>query len=138
MSQAFPDKGRAADEIMAGITDQKSHDLVADGRAFAFVYDAGDDVRQLSRQAFSACMGINALDPTVYPSARRIENTVVKAMLELLNAPEGAVGTATAGGTESVLLAVKSSPLTASNRSTFNRSKATSSSSAHSSSKPNR
>src|SRR5690606_13387681 len=42
-----------------------------------------------------------------YPSARKIENAVVGACLELMHAPEGAVGTATAGGTESVLLAVK-------------------------------
>jgi sphinganine-1-phosphate aldolase len=108
-NQAFPDKGKAADAILAGIADQKSHDLQSDGHAFAFVYDAGDEVRQLARKAFAACMSINGLDPTAYPSARRIENTVVKAMLELLSAPEGAVGTATAGGTESVMLAVKSS-----------------------------
>ena len=53
-------------------------------------------------------MSINGLDPTVYPSARRIENALVGACRELLRAPEGAVGTATAGGTESVMLAVKS------------------------------
>jgi glutamate/tyrosine decarboxylase-like PLP-dependent enzyme len=52
-------------------------------------------------------MSINGLDPTVYPSARLIENQVVGACLDLLHAPEGAVGTATAGGTESVMLAVK-------------------------------
>jgi len=109
MSQAFPDKGKGRDEILAGLTDQKTHDLKSDGHAFAFVYDAGDELRDLAREAFASCMTINGLDPTAYPSARRIENTVVKAMLELLNAPEGAVGTATAGGTESVMLAVKSS-----------------------------
>ena len=109
MSQAFPDKGKGRDEILAGLADQKTHDLQSDGHAFAFVYDAGQELRDLAREAFASCMTINGLDPTAYPSARRIENTVVKAMLELLQAPEGAVGTATAGGTESVMLAVKSS-----------------------------
>lgn len=108
MSGAFPERGRGRDEILAGLTDQKTHDLQSNGRAFAFAYDAGQELRDLSREAFASCMGINGLDPTAYPSSRRIEQTVVKAMLELLNAPEGAVGTATAGGTESVLLAVKS------------------------------
>ncbi len=107
MSLSFPTQGRPQGEVLAALTDHRARDLKSDGTAFAFVYDAGDEVRELARQAFSACMTINGLDPTVYPSARKIENQVVGACLELLQAPEGAVGTATAGGTESVMLAVK-------------------------------
>lgn len=106
--RAFPDQGKSRAEVLAALGDQRARDLKADGRAFAFVYDAGEETRELAREAFASCMGINGLDPTVYPSARKIENQVVGACLELLNAPEGAVGTATAGGTESVMLAVKS------------------------------
>ncbi|MCC6875561.1 MAG: aspartate aminotransferase family protein [Sandaracinaceae bacterium] len=105
---AFPEKGRSRDEVLAALMDHKSRDLVSDGRAFAFVYDAGASVRELAREAYAACMPINGLDPTVYPSARKIENAVVAACLEITSAPEGACGTATAGGTESVMLAVKS------------------------------
>ncbi len=108
MSAKFPSQGRPADEVLAALSDHKARDLKSDGRAFAFVYDAGAEVRDLTRDAFAACMSINGLDPTVYPSARKIENQVVGACLDLLQAPEGAVGTATAGGTESVMLAVKS------------------------------
>ncbi len=107
MSIKFPKEGRSREDVLAALTDHRANDLSADGSAFAFVYDAGDGVRDVARQAFAACMTINGLDPTVYPSARRIENQVVGACLDLLNAPEGAVGTATAGGTESVMLAVK-------------------------------
>lgn len=105
---AFPDTPRSREEVLASLTDHRARDLVSDGRAFAFVYDAGEEARDLARAAFAACMTINGLDPTAYPSARRIENAVVAACLELLRAPAGAVGTATAGGTESVILAVKS------------------------------
>lgn len=105
--RAFPDQGKSRDEVLAALTDHRTSDLKTDGRAFAFVFDAGDSTRELAREAFAACMSINGLDPTVYPSARKIENQVVAACLDLLNAPEGAVGTATAGGTESVMLAVK-------------------------------
>lgn len=108
MSTALPEKGRTRDEILAALTEQRAQDLKSNGSAFAFVYDAGEPLRALAREAFAACMPINGLDPTVYPSARRIETNVVHAALELLNAPEGACGTATAGGTESVMLAVKS------------------------------
>jgi len=104
---AFPEKGRPRDEVLADLTGQKSRDLQSDGRAFAFVYNAGDEVKALLQEAYVACMGINALDPTVYPSARTLENAVVSSCLDLLRAPTGAVGTATAGGTESVMLAVK-------------------------------
>lgn len=108
MTISFPQQGRPAAEVLAALTDHKARDLKSDGRAFAFVYDAGQEVRELAREAFAACMTINGLDPTVYPSARKLENQVVGACLDLLQAPEGAVGTATAGGTESVMLAVKS------------------------------
>lgn len=107
MSAAFPENGQGRQEILSALDDARARDLKTDGHAFAFVYDAGEEARALAREAFAACMGINGLDPTVYPSARTIENAVVRACLELLGAPEGAVGTATAGGTESVMLAVK-------------------------------
>ncbi|MCA9608553.1 MAG: aspartate aminotransferase family protein, partial [Myxococcales bacterium] len=103
--KAFPEQGTSREEILAALTDHRARDLKSDGRAFAFVYDAGAETRDLAREAYAACMPINGLDPTVYPSARKLENGVVAACLELLNAPEGACGTATAGGTESVMLA---------------------------------
>jgi sphinganine-1-phosphate aldolase len=107
MNTSFPKQGQKREEILAALTDQRASDLKSDGHAFAFVYDAGSELRELAREAFASCMNINGLDPTAYPSARKIENHVVGACLDLLNAPEGAVGTATAGGTESVMLAVK-------------------------------
>lgn len=103
----FPETGRPREEVLSDLLGQRARDLQSDGRAFAFVYDAGEEVRGLLRDAYAGCMGINGLDPTVYPSARTLENAVVAAYLELLRAPEGAVGTATAGGTESVMMAVK-------------------------------
>jgi sphinganine-1-phosphate aldolase len=107
MTASFPETGAGRDEVLAAITKARIQDLKSDGRAFAFVYDPGEEARELARDAYAACMPINGLDPTVYPSARKLENAVVKACLELMHAPEGAVGTATAGGTESVMLAVK-------------------------------
>jgi len=107
MHKAFPEDGLGRPQILAALGDMRAHDPAIDGKAFAFIYDAGEDARGLAREAFAACMGINGLDPTVYPSARHIENAVVGWCKELTRAPEGAAGTATAGGTESVMLAVK-------------------------------
>jgi len=107
MPKALPEDGLARPEILAALANMRVHDPTIDGKAFAFVYDAGAETRALAREAFAACMGINGLDPTVYPSARHIENAIVGFCRELVRAPAGAVGTATAGGTESVMLAVK-------------------------------
>ncbi|MBK9262793.1 MAG: aspartate aminotransferase family protein [Polyangiaceae bacterium] len=108
MTAHFPENGQSRDEILSAIRDARSRDLKSDGHAFAFVYDPGAETRAVAREAFAACMEGNGLDPTVYPSARVLENALVHACLELLRAPAGAVGTATTGGTESVILAVKS------------------------------
>ncbi len=107
MKSTIPERGMTRGAILAALTDLRRRDLPSDGHAFAFVYDAGEEAQSIAREAFAACMGINGLDPTVYPSARGIENAIVQACLELTRAPKGAVGTATAGGTESVMLAVK-------------------------------
>ncbi|MEM9193973.1 MAG: aspartate aminotransferase family protein [Myxococcota bacterium] len=103
----FPEQGQPREDIGRALDALCADDLQVDGQAFAFVYDAGKEVKEVARNAFARCMGGNGLDPTVYPSARRLENDIVGAALSHLRAPEGAVGTCTAGGTESVLLSVK-------------------------------
>ena len=103
----FPEHGSIDDDaILNRLAALREDDLSAkDANAFAFIYDAGDAVNQLARKAFAAGMTVNGLDPTVYPSARRLENDIVAATLEHLRAPESAAGTVTSGGTESVMMA---------------------------------
>ncbi len=103
----FPEQGQGREAIFASLDLLTADDLPNNGRAFAFAYDAGKEIKDIARGAYARCMGGNGLDPTAYPSTRRLENDVVGATLSHLRAPEGAVGTATAGGTESVLLSVK-------------------------------
>lgn len=78
------------------------------GRTLAYVYDGGDaEVDRIGREAVAAYAGSNALDPTAFPSLLRMENELVGFACRLLDAPDGAVGTVTSGGTESILLAVQ-------------------------------
>lgn len=78
------------------------------GRTLAYVYDGGDaEVDRIGREAVAAYAGSNALDPTAFPSLLTMENELVGFACTLLDAPPGAVGTVTSGGTESVLLAVQ-------------------------------
>ncbi len=71
-------------------------------------YDGGDDVTAVANAAYLAHIGDNAIYAgNAYPSLRKYEQGVVAMVGEMLNAPEGAVGSITTGGTESILMAVK-------------------------------
>lgn len=94
---------------LSRLRDLQAGDLpVHGGRTLAYVYDGGDaEVDRIGREAVAAYAGSNALDPTAFPSLLTMENELVGFACTLLDAPEGAVGTVTSGGTESVLLAVQ-------------------------------
>ena len=78
------------------------------GRTLAYVYDSGDpEIDRVACEAVAAYAASNALDPTAFPSLLQMENELVGFACRLLDAPEGAVGTVTSGGTESILLAVQ-------------------------------
>ena len=78
------------------------------GRTLAYVYDSGDpEIDRVAREAVGAYAASNALDPTAFPSLLQMENELVGFACGLLDAPAGAVGTVTSGGTESILLAVQ-------------------------------
>ena len=49
----------------------------------------------------------NGLGPTAFPSLAQMEREVVGFGLSLLNAPAGAAGAMTSGGTDSILMALK-------------------------------
>lgn len=71
------------------------------------VYHGGDDLSALMSEAFSRYALSNPLHPDLFPSVRNMESQVVAMTLSLFNAPAGAVGTTTSGGTESILMAVR-------------------------------
>jgi glutamate/tyrosine decarboxylase-like PLP-dependent enzyme len=94
---------------MARLRALQAGDLpVHGGRTLAYVYDAGlPEVDRIAREAVAAYAGSNGLDPTAFPSMLTMENELVGFACDLLDAPDGAVGTVTSGGTESCLLAVQ-------------------------------
>ncbi len=71
-------------------------------------YFAGDDVVSVAADAYNLYMGDNQIyGPAFYPSLPRLEAEVVTMVKEMLNAPAGAGGSITTGGTESITMAVK-------------------------------
>jgi len=104
----IPEKGKSPEEIFEFLKIAKSHDLKwDDGRMYAYVYDPGKDVMEVGKQAYMAYMVENGLDPTTFPSLLKLETDVTRAVINLLHGDENMVGNITTGGTESILLALK-------------------------------
>jgi sphinganine-1-phosphate aldolase len=78
-----------------------------DGRAFCLVYHPGDEKAALVKEAYNMFFTENALNPSAFPSLRRFEAEVVRMCAELFRGGEEVEGTMTSGGTESILMAVK-------------------------------
>jgi glutamate/tyrosine decarboxylase-like PLP-dependent enzyme len=104
----IPELGKTREEIFEFLKIVKSQDARwEEGRMFAYVYDPGKDVMDIGQQAYLAFMVENALDPTAFPSILKLETDVVRAVIHLLRGDQNVVGNLTTGGTESILLAVK-------------------------------
>lgn len=104
----IPEKGKSRAEIFEFLKIVKSYDARwDDGSMYAYVYDPGQEVMEVGAQAYKAYLVENGLDPTAFPSLLKLENDVVRAVINLLRGDENVVGNFTSGGTESILLAIK-------------------------------
>lgn len=104
----FPKKGTPREAITARMQEYRDKDARSqDQRLFSLVYFTRPDILDVAKEAYNAFFSENALNPMAFPSLRRMETEVVGMTLAMLNAPEGAAGTMSSGGSESLLLAVK-------------------------------
>ncbi|KDQ55737.1 hypothetical protein JAAARDRAFT_59713 [Jaapia argillacea MUCL 33604] len=76
------------------------------GKLSGAVYHGGEDLEKLIVTAFQRYCVSNPLHPDVFPAIRKMEAEVVAMCLRMYNNPNGA-GTTTSGGTESIIMAVK-------------------------------
>jgi glutamate/tyrosine decarboxylase-like PLP-dependent enzyme len=104
----IPQKGKTKKEIFQTLESYKGDDLDwKSGRVMGYVYDPGEKAKEVINRAYTMYLSENALDPLTYPSLLRLENEVVAMTAGLLNSPPEVVGNFTSGGTESLMLAVK-------------------------------
>ena len=104
----LPEQGASRADVIARMRERKTAD--ADwrgGRTWSLIYPAGEDVDLLLREANEVYVYENALNPFRFPSLRTMEDEVVAITTDLLHAGEEAGGAMTSGGTESILMAVK-------------------------------
>jgi glutamate/tyrosine decarboxylase-like PLP-dependent enzyme len=106
---ALPPKRTPAESVLATMQELRQHDAQwQQGKTWSYVYHAGDDVAGLLGQAYSLFISENGFSPMAFPSLRKFETEVVSMTSSLLGGDDETVGNMTSGGTESILLAVKS------------------------------
>ncbi len=108
MTLPFPSTGKTKDEVLDAMRSARDHDVQwQKGRAFSLVYHAGKDVDDLLKEASLLFFSENGLNPTAFPSLRKFETEIVSMAASLLGGDDNAAGTVTSGGTESLLMTVK-------------------------------
>ena len=104
----FPSKGRSSNQILNDLNSLKSSDVNwKSGKSFGYVYYPGEEYANTIKEAYNLFFHDNALNPQLFPSLRKLEAEVVAMVNHLFNAPTNASGCMTSGGTESILLALK-------------------------------
>lgn len=108
MLKGLPQDGISLDNIR-GYLDQFSRGDMSDesGRLFSYIYESGRADLEKMKEFYLEFMNKNALDFTVFPSSLKLENDIVAMTGSLLNGDSSVVGNFTSGGTESIMLAVK-------------------------------
>jgi len=69
--------------------------------------DGGEELSNIIIATYSRYCVSNPLHPEVFPAVRKMEAEIVAMVLKMYHAPDGAAGTMTSGGTESIIMAVK-------------------------------
>lgn len=104
----MPIDGIPKEDLFTRMRAMRDHDAGwREGKTFSLVYNVTEDVYEVLKEAFMMFFSENGLDPTAFPSLRTFETEVVRMTASLLNGDEKVVGNMTSGGTESILLAVK-------------------------------
>ncbi|KAJ1674699.1 Dihydrosphingosine phosphate lyase [Spiromyces aspiralis] len=105
----IPDMGVPDDDILEQLESRRDFGATSweDGKVSGVVYHGGKDLVDLTNKAFALFNLSNPLHPDVFPGLRKIEAEIVKMVLDLYNAPDGACGATTSGGTESIIMAVR-------------------------------
>ena len=105
----FPVNGTAGENLIQQLKDYKQNDLDWEhGRSFSYIYKPSADIYKTLQEAQRIYFAENALNPAAFPSLRKLEGEVVDMCISLLGGGPEAVGSMTSGGTESIMMALKS------------------------------
>lgn len=104
----IPNDGLTKDAVLKGLEAARADDWPwREGKLFAYVFDGGKEIEEIGKLAHAAYASENGLDPTTFPSLLKFENDLVDMARRHLGGGPEVVGNFTSGGTESIILAVK-------------------------------
>ncbi|TGO40492.1 hypothetical protein BHYA_0036g00250 [Botrytis hyacinthi] len=103
----LPKEGWSEETVMKELETlaNMDHTRWEDGFVSGAVYHGGDSLMKLQTEAFGKFTVANPIHPDVFPGVRKMEAEIVAMVLSMFNAPPGAAGVTTSGGTESILMA---------------------------------
>ena len=108
MLKAMPAAGRTWTELQDEMLARGQGDAKwREGKTAVYVFNAGEDVAQVQKEAYTMYMSENGLGPAAFPSLQQMEEEVIGMGLFLLHGSEDAGGSMTSGGTDSITMAVK-------------------------------
>lgn len=101
--------GQTAHAILEHLESLRTNDVRwRDGRCFTLAYSAGPDVLALAEESYRRFSGENALNTSAFPSLRTMQQEVVDIVSGWTHGNDITAGFMTSGGTESLVLAVRS------------------------------
>ena len=105
----IPKNGVPHEEILNTLKEeQKKGDIKPQsGRVFGLSYLVDEEHTEFLKRAYSLYFEANALNPMSYPSLKNMEAEVVAMTAWMLNGTRKTTGTMTSGGTESILMGIK-------------------------------
>lgn len=77
------------------------------GKTWSLVYYAGEEPLSVVKEAYNRFFSENGLNPMTFPSLRRFEQEVLAMAADLFHGDDATAGAMTSGGSESILMAVK-------------------------------
>ncbi|WP_135468258.1 pyridoxal phosphate-dependent decarboxylase family protein [Crenalkalicoccus roseus] len=103
----IPAQGRPWEALKQELEAAKAGDYAwRRGRLAVYVYYLDEALSRVQQEAYAAYWTENNLGQRAFPSLKRLEEEVVGMGLSLMAAPEGAGGTFTSGGSESIFLSL--------------------------------
>lgn len=106
---AIPEQPLSEEALVKYMTEwaTKEHPGWRDGKVSGKVYNGDPRVISVMKAVYELYCVSNALHPEVFPSIRKFEAETIRMTASMLHGDENTCGTLTSGGTESILMAMK-------------------------------
>ncbi|MFX1456539.1 MAG: pyridoxal phosphate-dependent decarboxylase family protein [Promethearchaeota archaeon] len=104
----IPEKGIPEEDLFREMEELRKEDTNwREGKVWSLVYQATDKHTEMLKKAYTMFFSKNALSPIAFPSLKKFETEVISMAVDLFGGDKRCCGSMTSGGTESLLMAIK-------------------------------